>query len=86
MFFSAEKWPKFQKLGRKQFILRYGVLGWGVPVAIAFSVNMALEQGWNTFLFNLIPSLIIFPLAGILFGRFLWFFLEKRISAPIATE
>ena len=86
MFFRAKKWPEFQQLGRRQFILRYGVLGWGVPVAIGFSLNMAFENGWDTFLFNLIPALILFPLVGILFGKILWYWLERKNASRVASE
>jgi hypothetical protein len=85
MYFSADKWPEFKKLGRKQFVLRYGVLGWGLPVAIGWSLSMAHQNGWNQFLFFLIPSLIVFPLGGVLFGRFLWWWVErKNASSPVA--
>jgi len=86
MYFSAEKWPQLKKLGRKQFILRYGVLGWGLPVAIGYSASMAHQQGWNTFLFFMIPSLIVFPLGGILFGKFMWYWLERKNTSTIAGE
>jgi hypothetical protein len=86
MYFSEEKWLKFKKLGRKQFILRYGVLGWGVPVAIAYSANMAFEHGWNTFPFFLMPALILFPLCGIWFGKFMWNWVERKYGSPMAGE
>jgi hypothetical protein len=86
MYFSAEKWPKFEKLGRKQFILRYGVLGWGLPVAIGYSVSMAYQQGWDSFPIFLILSLILFPLGGILFGRLMWWWLQRKFASPVAGE
>lgn len=86
MYFSEDKWPQFKKLGRKQFVLRYGVLGWGLPVAIGYSLSMAHQNGWNQFLFFLIPSLILFPLGGILFGRFLWSWLERKYASTVASE
>jgi len=86
MYFSAKKWPEFQKLGRKQFILRYGVLGWGLPVAIGWSLSMAHQNGWNQFLFFFIPSLIVFPLGGILFGKLMWWWLQRKFASPVAGE
>jgi uncharacterized SAM-binding protein YcdF (DUF218 family) len=70
MYFSKDKWPQFKKLGRK----------------IGYSASMAYQQGWNSFLFFLIPSLILFPLGGILFGRFLWWWLERKHASPIMGE
>ncbi len=86
MYFNEAKWPKFKKLGRKQFILRYGVLGWGVPVAIAYAANMAFDHGWDKFLFFLIPSLILFPLCGIWFGKYMWNWLERKYASPVASK
>ena len=86
MYFSRDKWPQFKELGRKQFVLRYGVLGWGLPVAIGWSLSMAHQNGWNQILFYLIPALIVFPLGGILFGRFLWWWCERRNASPTAAE
>ncbi|HEX4415546.1 MAG TPA: hypothetical protein VH107_18080 [Lacipirellulaceae bacterium] len=86
MYFSEEKWPKLKKLGRKQFILRYGVLGWGVPVAIGFALSTSYGQGWSELLITLIIALILFPLGGILFGRFLWFWLERKNAPPAAGK
>lgn len=42
-----------------------GVVGWGIPVGLIFSLNEFLQSSdW----FVAIPGLIIFPLAGIAFG------------------
>ncbi len=74
----TEKSTKFSKLSRSQFVWRYGVLGWGVTTAILFSLLMGLQDGWDGFVFKLIPALILFPLGGILWGRFMWMFMERR--------
>lgn len=68
---ESDKWAKFSKLGRTQYVLRYGVLGWGIPTAIMFSVIQSYRFGWDGFLFQLVPALIMFPIGGIFFGRYL---------------
>ena len=78
---DAEKWAKLSKLGRNKFVLRFGVLGWGVPTGLLFSLIQGFEYGWDGFLFRLIPALILFPLGGILFGRIMWRMLEKKHGA-----
>ena len=75
---SSEKWAKTSKLGRTRFVWRYGVFGWGVTTAIVFSLILGIQNGWDGFLFQLIPALIIFPLGGILWGRIMWKLLESR--------
>ncbi len=63
---------RLTKLGRKRYILRVGVLGWGVPVAILFSLVQGFQLGWDGFLFHLIPALVLFPIGGIFFGMIMW--------------
>jgi hypothetical protein len=75
---DSEKWVKLSKMGRSRFVLLYGVLGWGVPTAILFSLLRGYERGWAEFPVNLVLSLIMFPLAGIVWGRWMWKFLERR--------
>jgi hypothetical protein len=78
------RWAKFSKLGRTQYVLRFGVLGWGIPTAILFALIQSYRQGSGGFLFELIPALIIFPLGGILFGRIMWWMMEKIAKATEA--
>jgi hypothetical protein len=86
MFLSEpEKRPKFSQLSRTQFVLRYGVLGWGLPVAILFSLIQGYRDGWDGFLFQLIAALVLFPLGGILYGRYMWKVLERKHAKAATT-
>jgi hypothetical protein len=82
---DSEKWAKFSKLGRTQYVLRYGVLGWGVSTAILFALIQGYLHGWDGFLFQLIPALILFPLGGILWGRYMWKLLERTHAKAVTT-
>jgi hypothetical protein len=82
MFHSdSEKRAKFSKLSRSQYVLRFGVFGWGIPTAILFALIQSYRLGSDGFLFQLIPALIIFPLGGILFGRIMWWMMERMAKA-----
>ena len=81
---DSDKWAKFSKLGRTQYVLRYGVLGWGIPTGILFAVISGFMDGWDRFLPNLVEGLILFPLTGILCGRIWWRQLERK-NAPAST-
>lgn len=74
---STEKSDKIREMGRSKFVWRYGVLGWGATTAILFSLLMACAEGWDGFLFKLIPALVIFPFGGYVWGRVMWAFLER---------
>jgi hypothetical protein len=75
------KRAKFSKLSRSQYVLRFGVLAWGIPTAILFALIQSYRLGSDGFLFQLIPALIIFPLGGILFGRLMWWLMERMAKA-----
>jgi hypothetical protein len=81
---STEKSDKIRKLGRGKFVLRYGVLGWGISTAILFSLIMGFTEGWDGFVFKLIPALIIFPLGGFVWGRLMWAFLERTDKRAVS--
>ena len=78
---DLEKPAKFSNLSRSQYVLRFGVLGWGIPTAILFALIQSYRLGPDGFLFQLIPALIIFPLGGILFGRLMWWLMERLAKA-----
>jgi hypothetical protein len=78
--FKEEKAAKLVKLGRSKFVLLYGVLLWGIPTGILFALVRGYSDGWGTFLPQLILSLILFPLGGILYGRLMWKLLVRKVD------
>ena len=77
---TSEKWARASRLGRNRFVWRYGILGWGLPTAILFSLMRGYSEGWDQLPVILAISLVLFPLGGILVGRVMWRRLE-RMSA-----
>lgn len=82
---DSNKWAKFSKLGRTQYVLRYGVLGWGIPTAILFAVISGFFDGWDRFLPQLVEGFILFPLIGILCGWIWWRQLERKHASASTT-
>jgi hypothetical protein len=82
---DSVKWAKFNKLGRTQYVLRYGVLGWGIPTGILFALFTGLMDGWDLFLPQLIRALVLFPLIGILCGRIWWRQLARKHDPASTT-
>jgi hypothetical protein len=82
---DSDKWAKYRKLGRTQYVLRYGVLGWGIPTGILIAAIRGFLDGWDRFLPELITCLILFPLIGILCGRIWWRQLEQK-HVPTSTN
>ena len=81
---ESEKWEKFSKLGRTRYVVRYGVLGWGIPTGILFALFNGFMDGWDQLLPQLIKALVLFPLIGILCGRIWWRQLEQK-HVPTTT-
>lgn len=82
---DSEKRAGLMKLGRSKFVLLFGVLGWGVPTAIMFALIQAYRDGWDGFLPTLIIALILFPLGGILWGRMMWWMMQRKCEKTAAT-
>jgi hypothetical protein len=77
---AVERWKRTRAMGRTTFIWRRGVFGWGVPVAlVTIAYQIVQEQG---FVRRLVMTqhlkvgvgiaMLVFPLCGYLFGRYLW--------------
>lgn len=85
------RWEKNRAMGRRDFVLRRGVLGWGVPAALITIVyKVVREQGFVTtpqltaaLRTAIIIALVVFPLCGWIFGRWLWTAGEARYSALV---
>jgi hypothetical protein len=87
------RWERTRALGRTDFILRRGVLGWGLPAAILTIVyKVVQEQGFTApqltsgLLTVIAVALVVFPLAGALFGRWLWTTSEQRYRALLTGD
>jgi len=82
-------WRKERALGRRGFIMRRGVLTWGLPAAILTILYKTVqEQGFvrsphltQSLAAAIVVALVVFPLCGWIFGRWLWDTGEARYRA-----
>jgi hypothetical protein len=82
---DPEKWAATRQLGRDAFVWRYGVLGWGISTGVLFAVVEGVQHGMQAGLVQLPIALTMFPLAGVLWGRAMWWFFE-RVHERAASE
>jgi hypothetical protein len=68
---QLERLRRLRARGPAPFILRRGVLGWGVPTAVLFSALMSWWEG-EPFLGILPGALVTFGAGGVLFGWLIW--------------
>jgi hypothetical protein len=83
------RWEKHRAKGRTDFIVRRGIIGWGVPAAlVTIFYRIVKEQGFvvtpqltASLRTAILVALVIFPLCGWLFGRWLWTTGEAQYEA-----
>ena len=61
------------QMGRTRFVLIYGVLFWGLVTAVVWSLLMS-KLDPAQFMNWLLIAIVVFPIGGYVFGRFLWAF------------
>jgi hypothetical protein len=78
---QRDKWAKTRPMGRTKFVLLNGVLGWGVSVAVGWSVAMTAMNGrWDRFPLTFLIAIIGFPIGGYFVGRVMWAQPEKAFA------
>jgi hypothetical protein len=83
---QRKRWEQLRARGKRRFVVLHGVLGWGVPVAVVWSIWMQLwDNGFSLdgflsarFFSQMVVAFMVFPAAGILFGHWMWWFNERR--------
>lgn len=80
---QMNKWEKVREKGKKHYIIFNGVIGWGIPTGVLFTIINALINdksiGLNDeFVILFVTSMIMFPIGGILFGLWNWNSFEKN--------
>lgn len=75
------KWAVTRQKGRTRFVLLNGVLGWGVSVAVGWSVAMTAVNGqWDRFPLTFLIAIVGFPVGGYVMERFLWAQQEREFQ------
>ncbi|QWU15322.1 hypothetical protein SAMN04487895_10814 [Paenibacillus sophorae] len=76
------KWEQLRSKGKKNFIIYKGILGWGIPTAILFTLFMSFMENYSlifdkSFVEFFIIAIILFPAGGIVFGLWVWNWTER---------
>ncbi len=91
---AIARWERTRAMGRSTFIWRRGVFGWGIPVAlITIAYQVVQEQGfvWRLVMTQHLKvgigvAMLVFPLCGYLFGRYLWTTGEENYERMVDQE
>ena len=81
-----QRWEKTRQQGKLSFILKAGLLAWGLPMFIVFTLVFSRVQKSE-----LTPALIlthacIWGLTGLIYGWALWIWTEKRYQKLITQR
>ena len=91
---AVAQWERNRAMGRSTFIWRRGVFGWGIPVAlVTIAYQVVQEQGfvWRLVMTQHLKTgigiaMLVFPLCGYLFGRYLWTAGEENYERHIGNR
>jgi hypothetical protein len=78
-----ERWQTQRSAGRGRYILRTGVLWYGIPmfIAMTFFINPPAVLNARSILLNA----AIWAIAGLLFGALMWWLSEWRYQRHLKT-
>ncbi len=91
---TREEWLPIRARGKRWFLLRYGVLGRGLPLAAlcALAIEYSLrnrfpgERGPLDFLQLFVLALAVFSATGCLTAHTTWNLYERRLGPPAGAE
>jgi hypothetical protein len=87
---QVNSWSRFRHLGRKRFILYFGVLGWGLSTALLtllwswhdkFHWSLPPRADIGSVILEVLVRLVIWPTAGYFFGASMWRGAESALEA-----
>jgi hypothetical protein len=88
-----ERWPEQQERGRTAFLLQYGVLALGLPIAVVFDLLLLIQAGDLAIFFSAhhafqlaLMTSTIGPVVGLILGRMLWRIGERRYGDALLTR
>ena len=80
------RWEKLRVKGKWNYIIKYGMLYFGLMMAVLVSFINPLILGGDISISRIIMSFILFPLAGIGWGAITWWNMERKYSRQDRTE
>ena len=71
-----ERWAVQKQQGKTKYVLKYGVLAWGIVTAVVITLIKVVINGEalvESFIsLQFLVRLVLFMAGGIVFGHFLW--------------
>lgn len=80
---NLEKQEKAISKGKLNYVVKHGMLGWGLPVALLVTIWNFIDERpveWSSFIIQSLPNFIIYPIGGIFFGLIMFRSVKKSIK------
>ena len=82
---EIKRWEKFRERGRKNYIWRVGVLGFGLSIGLGIAIASLVTRDSN-FLVKLCIGVTIWPICGYASGCLMWKYMEKKYQQAKSEE
>ncbi|GAA4862083.1 hypothetical protein GCM10023310_46840 [Paenibacillus vulneris] len=76
---QASKWSKTRAMGKAKYVMYFGVLSWGLPLAALFTLMEWLTQGTVSTSWVYI-RIIVMAIIGFFIANFRWEAREKKLE------
>jgi|SRR5580698_6000177 hypothetical protein len=70
------QWQKLKAQGQRSYILRRGVVGYGGTMFVLMTATDLVRNPPSRYVFDVAINLLIWPLAGYLWGLSMWHFFD----------
>jgi hypothetical protein len=75
---NMDKWGSLRLKGKKHFVIRYGILGWGLSFAVLSYALQYLTGNVKHFFLDAIIYLILSFIGGCVWGLIVWNSMERQ--------
>ncbi len=76
------KWERVRAKGKRRFVIRRGVLGWGLGTGILSSVLLAVEGAPSFHPWLELPvAMLVFAAGGYFWGSWMWDILDRQYQS-----
>jgi len=83
---DLKKWTDTRSKGKWNYIINYGILRFGISTWAIMMIYFWLFEPMEGLLTFTFVSLITFPLAGLIWGRWMWYYLEKLYAKHLDSQ
>jgi hypothetical protein len=82
---QREYWQKVKAQGKRNYILRMGVIRWGGAMFAVMTASDLFRHAPSSYVFDVAINLLIWPLGGYLWGLLMWDYWVYRFEKQVSS-